>query len=141
MNQHSTLRHSFTRILLCMPVAGMLASPALAAGDAQTAPVRDGWGSAVAWGDNTYGQTTVPPDLGTVIQVAAGQFHTVALQSDGAVRAWGWNQYGQTTVPPDLGIVIQVAAGYGHTVALQSDGTVRAWGDNFFLQTTVPLEL
>ena len=71
MNQQSTLRHSFTRILLCVPVAGMLASPAVAAGDAQTASVRDGWGNAVAWGQSTGGQTTVPTDLGTVIQVAA----------------------------------------------------------------------
>jgi hypothetical protein len=73
-----------------------------------------------------------------VIQVAAGRYHTVALQSDGKVRAWGDTEWGQTDVPTDLGTVIQVAAGYGHTVALQSDGTVRAWGLNGSDQTTVP---
>jgi alpha-tubulin suppressor-like RCC1 family protein len=130
MNQHSTLRQSFTRILLCVPVAGMLASLAFAAGDAQPAPVRDGWGSAVAWGYNGGGHTTVPTDIGTVIQVAAGGRHTVALQSDGKVRAWGFNEYGQTDVPNNLGTVIQVAAGRDYTVALQSDGKVRAWGYN-----------
>ena len=137
MNQQSTLRHSFTRICLCVPVAGMLASPAVA-GDAQTASIRDGWGSAVAWGNNPYGQTTVPTDLGTVIQVAAGRDHTVALQSGGTVRAWGDNYNRQIDVPTDLVPVIQVAVGLLHTVALQSDGAVRAWGFNQYNQTTVP---
>jgi hypothetical protein len=120
MNQQSTLRHSFTRILLCVPVAGILALPAFAAGDAQPAPVRYGWGSAVAWGYNEYGQTTVPTDLGTVIQVAAGGSHTVALQSDGKVRAWGRNLNGQTTVPSSTDVVTQVAAGFYHTVVISA---------------------
>ena len=61
MNQQSTLRHSFTRICLCVPVAGMLASPAVA-GDAQTASIRDGWGSAVAAGGSMRPRT--PCDRG-----------------------------------------------------------------------------
>ena len=33
----------------------------------------------VAWGDNFYGQTTVPPGLSGVKAIAAGENHTVAL--------------------------------------------------------------
>src|SRR6266404_748819 len=82
----------------------------------------------VAWGNNTYGQTTTPPDLSGVTAVAAGGAHTVALKDDGTVVAWGWNDYGQTTVPADLTGVKAISAGGFHTVALKSDGTVVAWG-------------
>jgi len=82
----------------------------------------------VAWGDNTYGQTSVPAGLNGVIAIAAGDAHSVALKSDGTVVAWGANDWGQTDVPAGLSGVIAVAAGGAHTVALKSDGTVVAWG-------------
>ena len=82
----------------------------------------------VAWGENNFGQCTVPEGLSNVVQVAAGEAHTVALKADGTVVAWGWNGYGQCTVPEGLSNVVQVAAGAGHTLALKADGTVVAWG-------------
>jgi alpha-tubulin suppressor-like RCC1 family protein len=33
--------------------------------------------------------TNVPSELGTVLALAAGDAHTLALQTDGTVRAWG----------------------------------------------------
>jgi YVTN family beta-propeller protein len=95
----------------------------------------------VAWGDNSNGQTTVPAGLSDVMTIAAGGYHTVALQSNGTVVVWGNNGSGQTTVPGGLGRVAAIAAGADHTVALQSDGTVVAWGYNGFGQTTVPAGL
>ena len=47
----------------------LLLSPALAA-----IP-----GTVVAWGNNLYGQTTVPAGLSGVMAIAAGSYHTVAL--------------------------------------------------------------
>ncbi|KAB2661568.1 MAG: hypothetical protein DVB32_02330, partial [Verrucomicrobia bacterium] len=85
-------------------------------------------GTVVAWGDNSYGQTTVPAGLTGVTAIAAGSYHTVRLKSDGTVVAWGWNIFGQTTVPAGLTGVTAIAAGAFHTVALKSDGTVVAWG-------------
>jgi alpha-tubulin suppressor-like RCC1 family protein len=89
----------------------------------------------------------------TVVAVAAGARHNLALCSDGTIAAWGLNSFGQvgnnTTnnallpVPVDNapGIsalygktVVAVAAGMDHSLALCSDGTVVAWGYNCFGQ-------
>jgi hypothetical protein len=74
-------------------------------------------GTVVAWGDNVYGQTTVPAGLSGVTAIAAGD-GTVALKSDGTVVVWGNNDYGQTTVPAGVSGATAIAAGYYHTVAL-----------------------
>lgn len=92
----------------------------------------------IGWGVNDEGQSTVPGDLGAVIQVAAGSSHSLAVKSDGTVRAWGDDTAEQATVPADLTDVIQVAAGGAHSLALKSDGTVVAWGSVGSLQSTVP---
>jgi hypothetical protein len=54
-----------------------------------------------------------------VTAIAAGQYHTVALKSDGTVVAWGDNYYGQTNVPvaAQSGVTAIAAGGY-HTVAI-----------------------
>ena len=74
-------------------------------------------GSVVAWGDNDFGQTTVPfAAQSGVTAIATGDYHTVALKHDGSVVAWGDNgyDYGQTTVPVAAQSgVTAIAAGYG----------------------------
>ena len=141
MNHHINTRTSTSRILLSMPVVGMLSSLAFAGGGAQPAPYASGWGTAAVAGLNNYGQTDVPGDLGRVIQVAVGRRNGVALQAGGTVRAWGFNDLGYADVPVDLGTVIQVASGDYHALALQSGGTVRAWGYGGFGQLDVPGDL
>ena len=83
----------------------------------------------------------------TVVAIAAGMFHSLALCSDGTVAAWG-NDYdgqlgdsygGQSLVPvavnTNAGVsalygkrVVAIAAGAFHSLALCSDGTLAAWG-------------
>ena len=74
-------------------------------------------------------------------QVAAGQYHTVLLKSDGTVWTSGYNNHGQlgdntttTRAAPvqvtSLSGIVEVGAGAYHSVALKSDGTVWAWGLN-----------
>jgi alpha-tubulin suppressor-like RCC1 family protein/chitodextrinase len=110
---------------------------AIAAGGGYTVALKND-GTVVAWGDNSYGQTTIPAGLTGVTAIAAGNSHTVALKNDGTVVAWGDNSSGQTTVPAGLTGVTAIAAGNSHTVALKNDGTVVAWGSDSSGETTVP---
>jgi hypothetical protein len=86
-------------------------------------------GTVTAWGDDSYGQSSTPPELRHVVAVAAGTGHSLALTADGTVTAWGDDSDGQTAVPAGLSDVVAIAAGGGHSLAVKADGTVTAWGD------------
>jgi hypothetical protein len=84
--------------------------------------------------------------LSKVTGISAGQWHAVAVKSDGTVWVWGCNNSGQLgngvstpgettnlSVPQqvkDLINVETVSAGHAYSVAVKRDGTVWAWGDN-----------
>ena len=126
-------------------------------------------GTVYAWGRNEYGQlgngvtatnspipvavktTGTSMDGKTIMQVAAGATHSLALATDGTIYAWGKNEYGQlgndstinspipvavktTGTPMDGKKIIQIHAGYEHSLALASDGTVYTWGRNNYGQ-------
>jgi len=131
---------------------------AIAAGSYHTVAVKSD-GTVVAWGDNSYGQTTVPAGLSGVIAVAAGGAHTLALKSNGTVVAWGNNNSGQVSgtapvttaggnslmlnVPAGLTNIKAVAAGLEHSLALANaifQDNVTAWGSNSNGQIITPLE-
>ncbi len=95
-------------------------------------------GSIVAWGDNRYGQTSIPAPNTGFVAVAAGGLHSLGLKADGSIVAWGYNGYGLTNVPaPNTGFVA-VAAGGDHSLGLKADGSIVAWGRNDYSQTNVP---
>lgn len=98
-------------------------------------------GTVVAWGDDTFGQTTLPGNIGLVTAVAAGFGHSLALRTNGTVVAWGQDSQGQARIPTDLSSVVAIAAGAAHSVALTSAGQVICWGDNTWGQATVPAGL
>ena len=124
-------------------------------------------GTVYSWGFNSWGQlgsgtsgtannasapvavktAGTPMEGKTIVQVAAGATHSLALATDGTIYAWGKNEYGQlgddsTTnspvpvavktagTPMDGKTIIQIHAGYEHSLALASDGTVYAWRRN-----------
>jgi tetratricopeptide (TPR) repeat protein len=101
-------------------------------------PARDSFGSVVAWGDDKFGQASVPSGLHDVTAIAAGEQHNLALHRDGHVSAWGNSSFDATSVPAGLTDVIAIAAGGHHSLALRRDGTVAAWGQNDRGQTNVP---
>ena len=122
--------------------------------------------TVAAWGSNSYGQlgdaTTTRrlapamiDDTGvlagkTILAVAGGYLHSLALCSDGTLAAWGYNVYGQlgnngsapSSVPVAVdqsGVlagktVIAISAGPFHNLALCADGTMAAWGYNNYGQ-------
>ena len=113
-------------------------------------------GTAYAWGANGSGQVgnnttasavsspyALSSITGTVVAVAAGSDHSLALTSSGQVWAWGDNSSGElgdgTTTSqsaPELLTTISgvsaISAGDGWSMALKSDGTVWTWGDNTY---------
>jgi alpha-tubulin suppressor-like RCC1 family protein len=124
-------------------------------------------GLVFAWGRNyDYGQlgngsatdsnvpvaVTADGELAgkTVVAVAAGGYHSLALTADGLVFAWGRGDFGQLGNGSDLNsfvpvavdtngvlagkTVVAIAAGTGHSLALTSDGLVFAWGYNYAKQ-------
>jgi alpha-tubulin suppressor-like RCC1 family protein len=123
-------------------------------------------GTLAAWGynwagqlgDNSTANRKVPVAVTatgvlsgkTVVAIAAGNSHSVALCSDGTVVAWGYNSFGElgnnnstdSSVPVAVTAtgalsgktVVAVSAGYDHSLALCSDGTMAAWGSNEYGQ-------
>ncbi len=79
--------------------------------------------------------------------IAAGQFHALALASNGKVYGWGYNGNGQlgnnlktTPASPVLAVfpsgvtATSIAAGGYHSLAIGSDGNLYGWGYNAYGQ-------
>ena len=135
---------------------------AIAAGDYHSLALKND-GTVWAWGANSDGQLgdgTVgwyeskntpiqvidPTDstgyLTEVIAIAAGDFYSIALKSDGTIWTCGQNWHGQlgdgTTEGKSTPVqvsgltnVIFIDGGNAHSLAIKSDGTVWAWGGNW----------
>ncbi|MBK6748121.1 hypothetical protein [Ottowia sp.] len=118
-------------------------------------------GTVTCWGLNWYGQlgnTTnngnsnpnpAPQPvagLSSVVAIAAGDAHTCALTTSGAVTCWGLNNRGQLGNPTNSGNnnpnpapqpvtglssgVVAITANSDHTCALSTAGAVTCWGLN-----------
>ena len=112
-------------------------------------------GTVWGWGQNTSGQigtgTTALrvrtprriEGLGgvSIVDVAGGRNHAIALTAGGNVYAWGSNQYGQlgngtwqnSSTPvlvSSLTDVVGIFAGRDHNLAVRGDGSVWSWGYN-----------
>ncbi len=132
------------------------------------------WGSNSLWGGNITGQlgngTDIPysnfrvqvVNLNSVIAIAGGGAHSIAVRNDGSVWSWGANTGWSGGVDGQLGdgtdklysnIPVQavglsdaraVSGKCFRTVALKNDGTVRTWGitprdPNAYTQSSVPV--
>ncbi|MGC3960615.1 MAG: DUF5011 domain-containing protein [Verrucomicrobiota bacterium] len=101
-----------------------------------------GNGQLYSYGNNSVGQYNFGSILSPVVQLAAGNFHTLALGQDNTVYTAGDNSLSQRNVPAAIqGQTVAVAAGGWHNLALLTDGTVVAWGNNADGQCNVPAGL
>ena len=141
-------------------IAGVSFS-AISAGEDHTLALSS-TGEIYTWGENFQGQlgdgtttrrttavavtTSGVLDGVTIVAIAAGQHHSLALSSDGRVFSWGGNAEGQlgdgttdqrttpvavTTSGVLAGVSISaIAAGRNSSFALGSNGRVYSWGFN-----------
>jgi alpha-tubulin suppressor-like RCC1 family protein len=84
----------------------------------------------VVWGDNSYGQTNMPPGLTNVIAIGANFYNNIVLRSDGTLAIWG-NMNGlylPTNSAAGVSNVVEVSAGYNNELVLKSNGKPFMWG-------------
>ena len=82
--------------------------------------------AAKGWFEAEYGELNVS-SWRNIVDIAAGEHHSVGLKSDGTVVATGSNAYGQCEVSEWTDIVA-IAAGNNFTMGVTSDGTVYVTG-------------
>ncbi|HEX5053269.1 MAG TPA: hypothetical protein VFZ65_15950 [Planctomycetota bacterium] len=99
-------------------------------------------GVAVATGNNTYGEATVPalPSGVSVVDISASPVRSGLLLSDGSIRLFGRNDYGQNNIPTlPAGVTFTaLMVQRDFTLALRSDGWIEAFGRNDVGQCNVP---
>ncbi|MGP8207698.1 MAG: putative Ig domain-containing protein [Acidimicrobiales bacterium] len=127
-------------------------------------------GQIFAFGDNDYGQlgnpsnvgtttanpsatqVSLPGETGTVVQIAAGGYHSLALTSTGQVFAFGDNDFGELANPANNGSTsgnptpalvklpgapgpaAHVAAGFDDSLVLTASGQLFGFGNNEYGQ-------
>jgi alpha-tubulin suppressor-like RCC1 family protein len=135
--------------------ANFAGATAIAAGGSHSLAIRDG--KVYSWGTNTnlqlgyagasrstVAQVVAIPTATTIVAIAAGGTHSMALDSAGSIWTWGGNVYGQLGVgsttatgglaPQKLTVsgvtFLAIAAGAHFSAALDASGNVWTWGRN-----------
>jgi len=148
---------SHTPVLVLLP-SGVTARAVAAGYEHSLASGSDG--KLYAWGQNFDGElgngtstnsytpvvVSLPSGV-TASAIATGQYHSLAIGSDGKLYAWGNNFYGElgdgTTNDSYIPVAVNlpagvtaraVAAGSDHGLAIGSDGKLYAWGFNGYGQ-------
>ncbi len=138
------------------PLAALTGVVGVAGGESHAVALKSD-GTVWTWGRNLYGALGAPnavsnrltPEqvggLSGITAIGAGNYHGLAVKSDGTVWAWGYNEGGalgdgslvnQYAPVQAVGVAgaVQVAGGASHSLALLSDSRVWAWGRNDYGQ-------
>jgi alpha-tubulin suppressor-like RCC1 family protein len=144
-------------VALAAVAVALLALPAVAFASSPGDVFAFGYNNLGQLGNTTNSGTTepnptplrvaLPGAAGPVVQVAAGQLHSLALTAGGQVFGFGYNAFGQigatnsgstspnptptlVPFPPGAGPVVQVATGVAHSLALTASGQLYTFGSN-----------
>ncbi len=140
-------------LCICLPLAQAYGTRV--AGGSNGTRVVKADGTLWSWGDNSYGDvgdgTTTnnvetPKQIGVASNwraVSSGEWHSLALRSDGSIWAWGRNHSGEvgvgsTTIQPNPIRVGSdndwraISTGRNSSYAIKDDGTLWAWGSDFY---------
>ena len=102
---------------------------------------QNGWCPAkrmvAVWGGNTYGEWSVPPNLGDAITVVGGYDFCAALRTNGVVVAWGNTNDSATSVPASITNAVALAAHSYQAGVIRANGTVALWGQTNY-DGTIP---
>lgn len=83
--------------------------------------------------NNAEGVQSIPSAAINITDIAAGDYHIIALNDTGQIYSWGANQHdvGQADVPyaATQGNVISISAGEQQSIVLLNTGDAVAWGD------------
>jgi len=126
----------------------------IAVGDTHALAVNE-YGELYSWGSNDYGQLgqgdsgfntyrDTPTQIGTAtnwLRVAAGEYHSLAIKTNGELYAWGRGNDGQLGLtdwldanePKRVGGSnnwVAVAAGFHFSLAVNAAGELWSWGRN-----------
>ncbi|WP_238152177.1 RCC1 domain-containing protein [Microbulbifer sp. A4B17] len=83
----------------------------------------------------------MPSDLGNVVSLDSGYYHTCSLNNLGKVNCWGDNSIaGQVDVPSDLSDVTKLHSGIHNNCAETTFGAV-CWGKNDYGQSSIWYDL
>ena len=139
-----------------LPVDSLELYRALDLGHSHGCAVADG-GDVFCWGDNAYGQVgrtngswyydeplRVDLEGDDFVDVATGDLHSCALNSDGEVWCWGANEFGQLGHGKSSGMeeaakvdfghnFVAIEAASHHTCGLNDEADVVCWGNGTFL--------
>ncbi|MDB6130814.1 MAG: hypothetical protein JWM04_1921, partial [Verrucomicrobiales bacterium] len=92
-------------------------------------------GKVYAYGDNHFGQLSVPQNLENVLTVEAGLLHSYALQKNGVVRGWGDDTWGQISDIPTNVLFSAMASGGYHGLGIEGEFKlyIKKVGNNLIL--------
>jgi alpha-tubulin suppressor-like RCC1 family protein len=60
--------------------------------------------------------------MGKIVQMSAGEYHSLFLNVLGQVFGCGYNNSDQITIPVDMGKIIQISAGEFYSLFLNEEG-------------------
>jgi len=100
-------------------------------------------GQVVYLGSQKNSYSTIPENMGKVVDIAATASTMAAVNDQGEVFVWGniSTKWKEGAVPETESKIVSIQGGRYHYTGLTEDGKAVAWGANQFKQSTVPDDL